>query len=243
MATIASRTFNLIADKYLTLANEEYLRPLSIGGNWNKLRLGAMLALTPNGTNNLVSCSLVLGLCAAASPFANTGGFAAASTGNFIGADLISDNAGNSGPGNFLYNAGTGNPFFTGAFAGARRRVGTTNTFLNTASLSQAVAANNGSVQRRSLFYVEITKGNPNYTVKLYVHNAAQGEMDFTPAHFLDGLEQSATPVVNGQTMIASSAVSIACSEAAGVFDSVNLFWNKSAFPLEVYALAAFRIS
>ena len=46
MSNIGSRTFNLIADKYLTLANEEYLRQLSIGSNWSKLRLGAMLALT-----------------------------------------------------------------------------------------------------------------------------------------------------------------------------------------------------
>jgi len=243
MSTIASRTFNLIPDKYLTLANEEYLRPLSIGNNWNKLRLGAMVALTPNGTSNLVGCSLVLGVCSAATPFENTGGYAAASTGNFIGADFIPDNGGTSGPGNFIYNAGTGKPFFNGVFAGARRRVGTTNTFGGPDNLVQCLAANNGSLQRRSLFYVEITKGSPNYTVKLIFHNSAQAELDFTTAHFLDGLEQPGTPAINGVTMGAGSALALACSEVAGVFDTVNLFWNKSAFPLEVYALAAFRMS
>jgi hypothetical protein len=244
MATIGSRTFNLIGDKYLSLANEEYLRQLSIGSNWNKLRLGAMVALAPNGTSNLVGCSLMLGLCSAATPFANTTGYAAASTGNFLGIDVVTDNGGGTGPGTFTYNAGTGNPFFSCVFSGARRRVATTSTFAVTNSYSPAIAQTNGSLQRRSVLLLEITKGSPNYSLKIFTNNAAQAEMDFTTAHFLDGLEQSGTPIINGQTMVQNSGlVTIACSESTGVFDTVNLFWNKSAFPIEVYALAAFRMS
>ncbi len=58
MAIIGTRLFNLIEDKYLTLGNEEYLRPLSIGNNWSKLRLGLMLALPPNGTSSLRGSSI-----------------------------------------------------------------------------------------------------------------------------------------------------------------------------------------
>ena len=47
MATIGVRSFNLIDDKYLALGNEEYVRPLAIGSNWSKIRVGMLVALTP----------------------------------------------------------------------------------------------------------------------------------------------------------------------------------------------------
>jgi hypothetical protein len=243
MAAIGSRTFNLIEDRYLTLANEEFLRPLSIGNNWSKLRLGAMLALPPNGTNNLTGCSLMLGICSAANPFANTAGFAAASTTNFIGLDLVTDSSGNPASGVFTYNAGSGNPYYSVSSACARRRVGTTDSVAVATALAHAVTQTTGTLARRTLHYVEITKGSPSYTVKYYAENSTLAVMDFTEAHFLDGLEQSGTPTVNGQSLFASSVMSLACDESAGVFDTVNLFWNRSQFPLEVYALAAFRMA
>jgi hypothetical protein len=241
MANIGSRTINLIEDKYLTLANEEYLRPLSLGNNWTKVRLGLMVALTPNSTNNLIGCSLVLGLCAAATPFANTTGYAAASTGNFVGLDFITHSSGTSAAGDLVYAAGSGNPYFSGTFTGVRRRVDTTNSFQVTSSLNQCIAANTGSLQRRSLLYLDITKGSPNYTFKPFVHQSAQAVLDFDPAGFLDGLEQPGTPIVNGSTLATCTAVTIACDEVAGAFNTANLFWNRAAYALEVYALAVYR--
>ena len=63
------------------------------------------------------------------------------------------------------------------------------------------------------------------------------------PRAVVDGLEQSGTPTVNGQTFLAGNALTLACDETAGAFDSVSLYWNRGAFPLEVYALAAYRMS
>ena len=83
MANIGSRLFNLLADKYLTLANEEWVRTLAIGNDWNKLRLGLLLAVTPNGTNPLGGTALMLGLCSG-----KTNPYGAASTTNFVGAGL-----------------------------------------------------------------------------------------------------------------------------------------------------------
>ncbi len=244
MADIGSRTFNLIEDRYLTLANEEYLRPLSLGNNWSKLRLGAMVALTPDGANSLPGCTLLLGICSAADPFANTAGYGAASTTNFIGLDFITNGAGTSGPGTFSYYAGSGgNPYFGGTYAGARRRVGTTNTFAATGVMNGYVTTNTGTLPRRSLLYCDLTKGSPNYTLKAYLHNATQAGLDFTPAQFLDGLEQSGTPIVNGQTLLTATAATLACAEDAGPLNTLSLFWNRAAFPLEVYALAAFRMA
>ena len=242
MATIGARTFNLIEDKYLTLANEEYLRPLSLGNNWTKLRLGAMLAITPDAANNLTNCSLLLGVASAASPFANTTGYSTGTTKNYVGLDIVPDGGGGSGPGLFTYYATGGNPYFSATYAAARRRVVTTDTFASVA-MNHAVATHTGTIQRRTPVYVDITKGSPNYTLKLYTATSVQAQADFAPADFLNGLEQSGTPVLGSVTLSASSAISIACDETAGGFDTVSLFWNRASFPLEVYILAAFRMA
>lgn len=241
MASIGSRIINLVEDKYLSLANEEYLRQLSIGSNWTKLRIGMVCALTPNGANNLLGCRLVLGLCSAASPFANTLGYASATTGNSIGCDFIIKSSGADDYGDFIFNAGSGNPYFTGTFMAARRRYGSTATFAAFASSNQAIAATTGALQRRSLIYLDITKGSPNYTVKPFVLTSVQAKGDFATADFLDGLEQSGTPVVNGQTLNTIAALTPACDETAGAFNTLDLYWNRAAYALEVYALAVYR--
>jgi len=64
MASIGVRSFNLIEDKYLTLANEEYVRTLAIGSNWTRLRLGMLAALTPDGVADLQGVQCIWGLCA-----------------------------------------------------------------------------------------------------------------------------------------------------------------------------------
>jgi hypothetical protein len=239
MATIGSRTFNLIEDRHLTLAGEEYLRPLGIGSNWTKLRLGLLVALTPNGTSNLPDCSLMLGVCSAATPFSGTQGYGAAVTGNYLGADFT-----NRTGSDLTYGAGSGNPYYYTVNKAARRRYGVTET---TASLggsySLCCATNTGTLQRRTPLYVDITKGSPNYTLRPFFCSSAHAVLDFTAAHLLDGLEQSGVPVINGQTLQAESVTNIACDETAGVFDTLSLFWNRAAYPLEVYALAVFRAS
>ncbi|MBI5388202.1 MAG: hypothetical protein HZA90_26355 [Verrucomicrobia bacterium] len=244
MATISSRLFNLTPDKFLVLGNEEWVRKLGIGSDWTKLRLGLLVALTPDGTSNLIGCTFVLGLCSAGEPFSNTVGFARHTPGNpanFLGADFSLD--GSSAPAPLTYNAGAGNPYLSGVFWGVRHRAAGTDYCGTVNSTNQSLATNNGTLPRRSPLYLDITKGSPDFTLKAFTPTAAQAVMDFTPAHFLDGLEQPGTPVLNGQTLTAGSTTTRPFSEAGGALDTVNVFWNKSAFPLEVFAVAAYRVA
>src|SRR5664279_1558518 len=103
MANIGSGTFNLIGDKYLTLANEEFVRTLAIGSDWTRLRLGLLLALSTDGTSDLQGADLVWGLCAG-----KTNPFGAASTTNFLGMKFGTS----FGPELLTYNANAGNPYF-----------------------------------------------------------------------------------------------------------------------------------
>lgn len=234
MANIGSRTFNLIGDKYLTLANEEFVRTLAIGSDWTRLRLGLLLALSTDGTSDLQGADLVWGLCAG-----KTNPFGAASTTNFLGMKF----GVNVGPDVLTYNANSGNPYFWSG-RGQMKKVGVTRSTFNGNGLEfHRIATNTGALQRRSAHFVEIAKGSPNFSVTYWNLPLTGLAKDFTPAHLLEGLEQPASIIVNGENLGAGTGGTVAFDEGAGALNTVDLYWNKAAFPLEVYALAAYRLA
>ena len=124
------------------------------------------------------------------------------------------------------------------------KKVGVTRTAFNGNGLEfHRLATNTGALQRRSAHFVEIAKGSPNYSVRSWSMPLTGLAKDFTPAHLLEGLEQSLSIIVNGEDLGAGSTVTVDFDEVAGTLDTVDLHWNKAAFPLEVYALAAYRIA
>ena len=238
MATIGSRLFNLVADKYGTLANEEFARTLAIGTDWNKIRLGLLLAVPLDGTNNLPGTALMLGVCSG-----KTNPYGAASTTNFVGAALHGSTGGVT-TGTLTYSAGSGNPYFSSGGFWPAVRVGVDLTSGTGVAAAFVLTSNAGSTQRRSPLYVDIQKGSPNYTITRWAPSTGQGQFqsgDCSSAEFLASLELP-TPTWLGINLT-SSAGTVAASETPGALDTVDVFWNKSAFPLEVYALAAYRMS
>jgi hypothetical protein len=234
MATIATRSFNLIEDKYLALGNEEFVRTLAIGSSWTRLRVGLLVALTPDGTSDLQGVQLVWGLCSG-----KTNPFGAATTTNFLGSKWGTNAAGDT----LTYNANSGNPYYW-CGRSMMKKVGATKSVLNGVTTEfHRAATNTGSVQRRSLLLMEITKGSPNFTMTAWNLAATGVAKDFTPAHLLEALEQATSVVVNGETLGAGTSVSTAFDEGAGALDTVDVHWNKSAFPLEIYALATYRLA
>lgn len=233
MANIGSRDFNLVGDQYLSLANEEYVRTLAIGTNWTKLRLGLLAAVTPDGTSNLNGVQLVWGLCSG-----KTNPFGASSTTNFLGMKYGITSGGDL----WSYVANAGNPYFATERLFLKKVGGTITTASPAAGEVHRVATNTGALPRRSVQFLDITKGSPNFTVTQWGITLGSMSKDFTPAHLLDGLGQAGTITVNGESMNTMPAT-IAFSEVAGALDSVDIFWNKSAFPIEIHAVAAYRLA
>lgn len=234
MATIGVRSFNLIDDRYLALGNEEYVRPLAIGSNWTKLRLGMLVALTPDGTSDLTGTNLVWGLCSGSSQ-----PFGAATTANFLGMKAGS----NATADTLTYVANSGNPYYWSG-RGVMKKVGSTKTIAGGNTLEYyRVATDTGTLARRSLLFLELTKGSPNFSVTCWNLALAGVGKDFTPAHLLEALEQAGSVVVNGETLGTGTINNVAFDEAAGALDTVDVLWNKAAFPLQVYALAAHRLA
>jgi hypothetical protein len=95
------------------------------------------------------------------------------------------------------------------------------------------------------MFYLDITKGSPNYTFQGWHFNStASYYNDYTFQTFLDGMEQvSGAPSVLGQAFVGGTATGAAVSEATGVFNTLDICWNSASFPLEIYGMAVYRIT
>lgn len=229
MAQLASQAFILSpsTDRYLELSNNEWVRPLSIGNTWSKIRLGVLASITPNGTSDIVP-KFVLGMCSGSS-----NPFGAGTTTNFVGAGFVHALT-------LTYNAGAGNPYYTSANSTGRiTRVGSTVVY--TGGLTGTFFSNTGSLSRRCPLIVDITKGSPNYTVKTYTPSSAATDVSY--AEFSAAIESGSDPTTVGSLGLTSNSATIAASEGPGNFDSVDLYWNLSATPIRVYAIQAKRLS
>ncbi len=238
MSQIGQRVFVLGGNElYLTLSNEEFVRSLSIGNNWTKLRIGIMVAQTPDGTNNLVSCTLTMGMCSG-----TVYPFNSANTVNWVGVSI----PGNLGS-TLTYTAGSGNPYFAAGFSYYGKKVGSSTSFTPAGNGALTISSNTGALQRRTPIYLDIEKASPNYKLLAFSTLLSSTNVDVSFMSFLDGCEQAfnATPTITGVTFISSSSagspLQVATSEAAGPFDTFSFFWSKTLFPMEVYAIAAYR--
>ena len=239
MATITERVFATGSDRAIVLGNEEIVRPLGIGTTWNRIRIGAMLAFTPDGINNILSCSLTMGVCSTAS------GFSKVNTPNALGATLGNVTA--YADCTYTYTAGgSGNPYFLVGGLSHMKRVGATTTELaGAAAGGSSIPTTTGSIQRMIPWYVDILKGSPNYSIHSYQNNtAAQAERTYSLNAFYDGMEQGTTTMtIDGLTWLSSSATAFAFDETAGALTSVFVYWQKSTTPVEIYAWAVTRLS
>jgi hypothetical protein len=234
-STITQRVFAQIPDKVLVFSGE-YLRQLKIAGNWMRVRLGVLCAVTPNGTSNILDCGFFLGMCRGNQGYANYW------TPNFIGGCITGASA--VGVKTLTYSAGGNFPYYTAATTGCvTRKQETTTTDAGASTSAYFVPANATFNKRRAAYYVDITKlvgGSGASTVTVYtVPLAGVQSFDFRPDHFLSGLDQQGAPVINGQTCTVVATATVACGEALGPLDTFNLVWTRSQFPLEISALGA----
>lgn len=234
MSVIGQRVFAVGGNQlYMTLANEEYVRPLGIGTNWSRLRIGVLMAMTPDSTNNLSSMTFTMGICSGtANPYG------AALTTNWAGVSVFST------AGGMTYTANAGNPYFTNGTPGqGAKKVGAALTTANV-GVNTNIPTNGGAIQRKVPIMAEVIKGSPNYTFALVSPPSGAMTTDFSFGYFIDAMEQtSVNPVANGQTFNGATGAGIAVTEVTGVFDTLDIYWNKAAYPVEIYGIAVYRFS
>ena len=241
-AAIIQRDFTSIYDKALVLGGCSYLRTLTYGNGWSRIRLGALVAVTPNGTNNMSDASLTLGLCSgkdypgSANLPANAFGASINGAYSTAAAKLMT------------YTANSGYPYFALATGTVYRRQGT-NTINSTGfGIFFLPTAYTGTQKRRFPVVVDITRnlgGGGLATVIVYgVTTAAQAQLDYRPDDLQSALDQVGTPTVRNTALTASSTIAtVPIGDEFGGLDTFELFWSNSAFPLEIYAVGAVVIN
>lgn len=241
-ASIISRDFISIFDNALVLGGASYLRTLTCGAGWSRIRLGALVAVTPNSTSNIVDVPFIIGVCSGKS---------------YPGSSNLPANAfGVSFNGNYTtgaartltYNANSSYPYYAPTTGSIYRRVGTTQFTSAGMGALFLPLANTGIQKRRFPVILDITRslgGSGLATVTIYgVAVAATAQLDFRPDDLQSALDQLGIPIVRNTTLSAGPTLStINISDDAGPLDTFEIFWGSETYPLEIYALGAVIIN
>jgi hypothetical protein len=210
----------------------EFTRPLAIGNNWTLLRVAIMCAVNgaTNGTSNL-NQQWMLGLCS------GSNGYAQKYTDHFVG-------WGNIAGSGLSYTANSGNPYYTAGSARAVRKVALTTTTASIGAVNTNFASTEGTLARKSMLIVDITKGTTTFAVTAYSTNTAAMAIspDLSIKEFLEALQTAGNPTVQGNAMTASTTQSLTGTESAGNLDTFNFYSEGLVNPLEIYAMAVYRM-
>lgn len=241
-AAIITRDFTSVYDNALVLGGASYLRTLAYGNGWSRIRIGALVAVTPNGTSNIPDATFTVGLCSGQDypGSANLPGnaFGASVCGSYsIGATRL-----------LTYTANSGFPYFSPTTGTVYRRQGVTT--LNSAGFGSILlpTAYTGTQKRRFPVIVDITRtigGSGLATVIVYgATTVAQAQLDYRPDDLQSALDQVGTPTVRNTALTASATIStIPIGDEFGGLDTFELFWSSSTYPLEIYAVGAVVIN
>lgn len=244
MAQITKRTL-LFQDKNLLLMfDDEWVRTLPFS-NWVRIRIGVLCAVSPNGTSNITDAGFYMGV---SSGKVNPG--SAYNATSFFGISVV----GPAAPGStrtLTYQAGlntpvTGqnNPYYTSTIGQVFRKIGTAVTAVNFNTTSAIlVPAGIGTQRRRIPIILDITRqagGGGAYSVSVYGVNSTIMAYDFRQDHLLEMVDNTGTPTVYGQSLVlyATNLATVFGSDLDGQLDTISIYWSRSAYPLELYAVA-----
>lgn len=250
-ASIIERIFAYVPDKILKLGGATWLRPLggpALSAPWERIRIGVLCAVTPNGTGNINDAFFLMGLC---SGQANPG--SAYATDNFLGASMIGT-AVTGATRTLTYTAGAGNPYFACTAGLGIRKSSYFTTIPATAAFSSGVllpivgfgaGANAAFYARRAIVVIDITKtpgGSGGVTFAVYYSTTAATvqTIDMRPDHLFEALDQPGTPSVRGGTFAqVLNSTALTLSPLEGELDTFELHWSNNTFPLEISAIGA----
>lgn len=242
-ASIIKRDFTTVYSNALELGGASYLRKLTYGGGWSRIRIGALVGITANGTSNISDGILLLGLCSGQEYPASSNATRSAFGFSFIGSPVLGSTRTQT------YTANSGYPYYSPTSGVVYRR--TTPVGWQVSSAAGAFflpVAYTGTQKRRFPIYVDITRGLGGAvntaTIAYGVTVAGTAQLDFRPDHFLEGLDQISTPSIYSTALTASTTItSPNLGDEFGPLDTFELFWSLNAFPLEVYAVGAVIIN
>lgn len=213
-------------DKRIQLLNSQLIRRPIYFGSWTTIRIGLHFTI-PSAATIGGTPRIWFGICSGL-----TNGIGDAVTTNFVG--MMTNNAAFTrtslvGPPVNIY---TGNNAFRFV-----KKVGATINF-NSADASALLFM---SMQQpvRHAFILQITKGSPNYTANFAFPTSNSPMATDLSDTQMTALMEMANMSDAGATVLnysggAFAANTIAADEVAGAFNAINVFWDRTAAPLEI---------
>ena len=213
MRTIISRTINSEVSPRISLGSDEIYRPLSVGGNWNKLRIGLSLVFTYPGADLAGQPRFFVGVC---SRYKSWGSWNAHALG------MVSTGA--------AWNANAGPPINFSYQMAPVQVIGQTETSLGGAGSSLTVAATTS----RHYFFLLINKTGGIVTMTTFrATNSISGVYDINPAFARDLTEMDVPTAASFSSLFYTASTTL--DEAAnGALDCVNIGWSRTDAPLEI---------
>lgn len=223
---IKTRTISSATETAIQLSNGQFGRAIGIGTSWNTVRVGLRWHWTQDGANH--TPKLFIGLCSG--------------TSNMFGDATTTHAAGvYSNAATFTF-AATPNRYTVGNQWVPAKRVGSTITTGSVMSLGTSTyhADALANAADRDIFLVDIVKGSPNFTFKIFACGTSVA--DISTATFLAQMEQ-ATPAITNY-LGPSAGTTLAVSEGTdGTFDTVNVSWDLTSINVEICDIAVAIIS
>lgn len=209
-------------DKRIVLSNSQFGRLLPFS-TWNSLRIGVRWHMRNTGGAIGAGGRLAVGLCRN-----TTAMFGDATTDHFVG--WVTDGSWGFTTPNQYHTIG-GKP---------ATRIGASLTLGTVFAAGNNIPADaGGSNNDRKIFFVDITKGSPNYSLALFAWSS--GVIDVTNNQFLLKMEETA-PSLSSHAAVSAQTIAVDTG-ANGVFNAVNISWGRSTPEVEICDLAIARLS
>jgi len=236
----------------MRLRNEEFIRPLSFGNNWSKLRI--VLLVGVNDGLEIVNAIFDVGVCSGA-----TRGIGSNNPVNYVGSGV-----GGEPGGRYVANR-IQTSFVTGGWYSS---AGTRHFIAQHGSVVDSYVSDSGGtfylgttgalngVYRRQLHVMDIQRVSSRQCLLAnYVTNAAAVQCDVAEVTMVQMCE---TPFNTTATLASAwnlqsstldttvqysfpTATSVAWDEANGPLDSLNLAWSSTSIPCIIWGMAVTR--
>jgi len=240
MIAITERIIGGSTDQNVRLQTAGLSRPMSIGTDWTKIRVGIRYAFNLGTYTGSLSGTprFGFGICANAQYEI----FSYTNVSHMFG---ILSNATTMTPGlsgsEYAITVGGGGILLAD-------KVGSTIT-TGSGSLSAGTALSASPQDGRSCLWLQIQKGSPNFTCDMcYPGSAAPAVIDLSESEFFLGMETDpgSIPALSGNFSGYQSrtAIAHALDEAAnGYFNGVWIDWNRTTWSVEVSDVAVYKVS
>jgi len=223
MASIIERTGNGETEKRLSLNAEQIGRSISIGSQWQKIRIGVRWSCTLT-TNYVSSPALYLGMCSG-----TTNMIGDTTPQHFVGWHMKPDSTVSASNTNYIsIPGGTSNSMLVNV-GGVKTVAGFNVNPLNVGRVSRGGAA---------IMVLEITKGSPNFLLSNW---SSSGYLS-TPSDFLTVMQAVAVPTSIMSARISGEAMAV--DEATnGYLDTINFAWQGVQGDFELSDIAYTRLA